>query len=66
VVKFMTTNELIEQLREEDPSGTRRPVVDRRFVESVRQRDGASVELKLGEREYDPKARPLGVFNLPD
>ena len=64
-MRFLTTDELIEQLREEDPSGARRALVGDRFVESVRQRDGASVELKLGDKEYAPRASPLGVFKLP-
>ena len=50
-MRFLITDELIEELRREDPSGKNRVVVNERFVEGARQRDGATVELKLGEME---------------
>lgn len=60
MVKFLTTDELIETLRREDPSGARRVVIEGRFVDSVRQRDGACVEIRPGEPEArTPDSLPI-------
>jgi siroheme synthase (precorrin-2 oxidase/ferrochelatase) len=57
---FLTTNELIEHLKKEDPRGQARVVIGNDFVTDVRMRDGSTVELMSRSAEAQRQMLKFG------